>query len=103
MKLISKCKRLDLTPKHGESCLTRVLNTYMLKFRFDRRIISQRPEGSVISYINFILRLSQESPKAFKNDVGHVLTIAEIESLVKTVSFMAEAKHCRCRYILTES
>ena len=47
----------------------------LLKFRFDRRIISQRAEGSMIRYTIFILKLFQRSHKAFKNDFGYVLTI----------------------------
>ena len=47
----------------------------LLKFRFDRPIISQRVEGSMIRYTIFILKLFQRSHKAFKNDFGYVLTI----------------------------
>ena len=38
----------------------------LLKFRFDRRIISQRAEGSMIRYTIFILKRFQRSHKAFK-------------------------------------
>ena len=63
------------SPGTENSQMPEVLPGGVLKFRFDRRIISQRAEGSMIRYTIFILKLFQRSHKAFKNDFGYVLTI----------------------------